>query len=306
MTDQSLGENLIQRPEGRFVSGYVAFVGAPNVGKSTLVNQLLDHRLSIVTSKPQTTRRRILGILNGDGHQILLLDTPGLMDAKYELHHAMLREVEDAVKDADVAVCLVDVNAPPAVSDVVRAIRIPRVLVVNKVDRLARREEVLPVLAAYGAMDLFTEIVPVSALNGDGVNELLRVVAARLPEGPPFYPLDQIAEQPERFFVGELVRERVFERFSDEIPYSTEVVVEQFTERSGAKDFIGAVVFVETESQKGILIGQGGKAIRALGEDARRAIEDFLAREVYLELRVKVLPKWRREAAALRRFGYRA
>lgn len=300
------GDNLIEKPEGRFVSGYVAFVGAPNVGKSTLVNRLLDHRLSIVTAKPQTTRRRILGILNGEGHQILLLDTPGLMDAKYELHHAMLREVEDALKDADLAVCLVDATVPPAVSDVVRAIRVPRILAVNKVDRLSRREEVLPVLAAYGAMDLFPEIVPLSALRGDGVDELLRVISSRLPEGPPFYPLDQIAEQPERFFVGELVREHIFERYSDEIPYSTEVVVDQFKERPGAKDFIGATVFVEAESQKGILIGQGGQAIRALGEDARRAIEDFLGREVYLELRVKVLPKWRRETAALRRFGYRA
>lgn len=290
---------------GGFRFGYVALVGPPNVGKSTLMNRFLEQRLAIVTPKPQTTRRRTLGILSDDQFQMVLLDTPGLMDPTYRLHHAMLREAEDALKDADLIVYLADPSQKPAVIDSVQRARAPKVLAINKTDRLRRKEELLPLLSAYHQLGIFEELVPISALHGDGVDELLGVLRDRLPEGPPLYPPDQIAEQSERFFVAELVRERIFALFHREVPYSTEVEIREFKERSTGKDYIEAMIFVESESQKRILIGKGGQAIKALGEEARLTIEEFLGREVFLELRVRVLEKWRTKEAALRRFGYR-
>lgn len=288
-----------------FRSGYLALVGAPNVGKSTLMNRLLQERLAIVTSKPQTTRRKTLGILNGEDYQLVILDTPGLMEARYDLHRAMLREAYQALEDADLILLLADARAPVAVPEAVRHAVRPRYLALNKVDLVPRREELLPVLSAWHETGLFEELFPISALDGTGVGELAKVTAGRLPFGPPFYPPDQLAEQPERFFAAEIIRERIFERFEEEVPYATEVVVEEFTERPEARDFIRAVIVVEQESQKGILIGRGGRAIRALGEEARLHLEAFLQRPVYLELRVRVMEKWRRRAAALRRLGYR-
>ncbi|MEZ4655738.1 MAG: GTPase Era [Candidatus Eisenbacteria bacterium] len=293
-------------PDGPFRCGYVALVGPPNVGKSTLMNRFLQQRLAIVTPKPQTTRRRTLGILSGPGFQIVLLDTPGLMDASYRLHRAMIREAEDALRDADVIVYLADASAPPKMIDAVAGARAPKILALNKVDKLRRKDEMLPVLSGFGDLGIFAEMIPISALQGDGVHELLAMLYARMPEGPPFYPLDQVAEQSERFFVAEIVRERIFEAYQEEVPYSTEVEINEFKERPSAKDFIEATIFVESESQKKILIGKGGQAIRQLGEDARMAIEEFLEREVFLSLRVRVLPKWRTKETALRRFGYRA
>jgi GTP-binding protein Era len=292
-------------PGTRFRCGYVALVGPPNVGKSTLMNRFLEQRLAIVTPKPQTTRRRTLGILSGDDFQMVLLDTPGLMDPAYRLHHAMLREATDALREADIIVYLTDPGSRPTVIDSVRQAAAPKVLAVNKTDRLRRKEELLPLLTAYYELGVFEELIPISALHGDGVDELLGILRARLPEGPPLFPPDQIAEQSERFFVAELVRERIFARYQEEVPYSAEVEIQEFKERPGAKDFIEAMVFVESDSQKRILIGKGGQAIKALGEEARIAIEEFLGREVFLSLRVRVLPKWRTKENALRRFGYR-
>ena len=269
------------------------------------MNRFLEQRLAIVTPKPQTTRRRTLGILSDDEFQMVLLDTPGLMDPSYRLHHAMLREAEEALKDADLIVYLTDPSHKPMVIDAVEKARAPKVLAINKTDRLRRKEELLPLLTAYHQLGIFEELVPISALHGDCVDELGGVLRERLPEGPPLYPPDQIAEQSERFFVAELVRERLFALFEKEVPYSTEVEIQEFKERSTGKDYIEALVFVESESQKRILIGKHGQAIKALGEEARIAIEEFLGREVFLELRVRVLEKWRTKDAALRRFGYR-
>lgn len=287
-------------------SGYAALVGEPNVGKSTLVNRLVAERLAIISPKPQTTRRRTLAIVSGADYQIVLLDTPGLMEPKYDLHHAMLREAEQALRDADVVLWMVEPGPARPMHPLVEATRARRLLVLNKVDLVPRKEELLPQLASYHDSGQFEEMIPISALGGDGVDRILAAIVERLPEGAPFYPPDQIAAQPERFFVGELVREQIFSHFRDEIPYATEVEVTEFREHPGAKDFIEAVIYVEQESQKAILIGKGGRAIRSLGEEARRAVQEFLGREVFLSLRVKVMEKWRRKAGALRRLGYQA
>ena len=292
-----------------FRSGYVALVGPPNVGKSTLMNRLLQSRLAIVSPKPQTTRRRILGIVSGEGHQIILLDTPGILDPKYLLQKAMMKTVSKVLSDADVACLLLDAHASSPgglkIPEELESFTGPRVAALNKIDVLRPKEKIIPILEEISETGLFADVVPLSALTGEGVDRLIPVLVGHLPIAPPFYPVDQITEQPERFFVAELIRERVFYQFEQEIPYAVEVEVTEFKERHGAKDFIQATLFVEQQSQKGILIGHGGQAIRKLGEQARGSIEEFLGRHVYLELRVKVAPKWRRNEAALRRLGYR-
>ncbi len=290
---------------GSFRSGYVAIAGLPNVGKSTLMNRLTQERLAIVTPKPQTTRRKTLGILSAEGFQIVFLDTPGLMRPRYELHRAMLREAREAADDADLILFLADPETPIGVPDLIRTRETPRVLALNKVDIVRPKENLLPLLEAWNGTGLFQELVPISALNGTGVDALLDVLVRFLPVGPALYPPDQIAEQPERFFVGEIIRERLFALYQKEIPYAAEVRVELFIERPGAKDFIEAWIFVEHESQKAILIGKGGKAIRTLGEEARREIDEFLGRPVFLSLRVRVMEEWRRRASSLRKLGYR-
>lgn len=288
-----------------FRCGFVAIVGEPNVGKSTLTNRLLRERLSIVTDKPQTTRRKTLGILNAEGYQAVLLDTPGLMAPRYELHQAMLREAREALVDADVILFLVEPDTRVEVPAAVRESGGRRFLVLNKVDLVTRKDDLLPILTAWNDTGFFEELVPISALEGHGTTALLDLIVPLLPLGPPFYPVDELATQPERFFVGEIIRERIFERFEKEIPYATEVTVEEFHERPGAKDYIEAWIHVEQQSQKAILIGADGAAIRGLGEEARGMIEEFLGRPVYLSLRVRVTPKWRKRPDALRRFGYR-
>jgi GTP-binding protein Era len=288
-----------------FRCGFVAIAGEPNVGKSTLTNRLLHERLSIVTAKPQTTRHKTLGLLQGDGFQAILLDTPGLMALRYKLHQAMMREAREALLDADLILFLVEPDSHVHVPAEVRECRGRRILVLNKVDLVKRRDDLLPLLTAWSEAGSFEELVPISALEGHGIEALLELIVPRLPEGPPFYPLDELATQPERFFVGEIIRERIFERFDKEIPYATEVVVQEFHERPGAKDYIEAWIHVEQDSQKAILIGAEGAAIRGLGEEARAMIEEFLGRPVYLSLRVRVTPKWRKNPEALRRFGYR-
>lgn len=300
----------IESPDGLHVpagfrSGYVALVGAPNVGKSTLMNQILAQKLAIVTPKPQTTRRRTLGILTSKDYQVVLLDTPGMMEPKYGLHEAMLREAIESLRDADVILYMVEGEANPHVIPEVASAQAKKVLVLNKVDRVSDKRKLLPLLAGYGEMSIFDAIVPLSALTGEGLPDLLEEMVRLLPEGPPFYPPDQIAEQSERFFVAEIVREKVFELYEQEVPYSTEVIVHEFHERAGAKDFIEAWIYVETQSQKKIVIGKGGSAVRTLGEAARQAVEEFLDREVFLSLRVRLLPKWRKREDALRKLGYK-
>ena len=295
--------------ERPFRCGYVALVGEPNAGKSTLMNRLVDSRLAIVSPRPQTTRRRTLGILSGDGYQMILLDTPGMLEPSYPLQAAMMKTVDEVLGDTDVACVLIDGPKlkPDAITwpEALRRFRGHRVAALNKIDRIHPKELLIPLMEEISRSDLFTEIVPISALTGDGVGRLLAVLVGALPAGSALYPDDQLTEQPERFFVGELVREQIMIRYAEEVPYAVEVEVAEFAERESSKDFIAVVLYVEQESQKGILIGRGGRAIKELGAAARAAIEEFLGRPVFLELRVKVAPKWRRDQTALRRLGYR-
>ncbi|MBM3317365.1 MAG: GTPase Era [Candidatus Eisenbacteria bacterium] len=309
MNDEDIGREPAAPPgaagETPFRSGYAAICGPPNAGKSTLLNRLIGERLAITTSRPQTTRRRMLGILSGEGFQIVFVDTPGILEPRYALQSAMMKEVGRALADADLLLLVTDIRAAELAPGVFEAARRkPLVVALNKADLVADRETSLPILDRLRAQAPEAEFFVLSALRGGGVDALRARLIELLPAGAPFYPPDQLTEHPERFFASELVREAIFERFHQEVPYSTEVQIDEFKERDAGKDYIAATIFVESESQKGILIGRGGRAIRDLGHQARGAIESFLGRPVYLELRVKVLPDWRKDPRALRRFGY--
>ncbi len=298
--------NLIDTPE-HFKSGYVAIIGLPNAGKSTLLNALLNIKLSIISSKPQTTRRRVLGILNKPEYQVVFIDTPGILKPKYKLHTRMMEQVHTALEDADLLVLIVDVTdrKHPVEIDLkaMNPKNKPVILLLNKVD-LIHKQDLLPLIDVYKEFYPFEEIIPISALEQDGVDKVEAEIVKRLPEHPPFYPVDVLSDQPERFFVAEIIREKIFERFFQEVPYSTEVVVEEFKERPSGKDYIYAIIYVERPSQKGIIIGKKGEALKKIGEAARQEIEAFLGRKVFLELRVKVNENWRFDERKLKRLGY--
>ena len=298
-------------------SGYVALVGAPNVGKSTLLNRWLGTKLSIVSPRPSTTRNRVLGILSEgegpeEGYQLVLLDTPGVVRPKYRLHQHMMRDVDRSLGDADVTVFLADATASRLTHDAqqaaerVQSFRGPVLLALNKVDQLGLVDEALPLVERYAEALGRTpdETVPISALGGAGCDVLLDLVLARIPEGPPYYPKDQLSEHPERFFVAEIVREAVFHQFRDEVPYATQVVVVTYEERPDGKDFVACDIVVERDSQKAILIGKGGAALKRLGRAAREEIEAFLGRGVYLQLYVKTRADWRDREGHLREYGF--
>lgn len=290
-------------------AGYVAIVGEPNVGKSTLMNALLDQKLSIVTSRPQTTRQRVLGILSTDEAQVIFLDTPGLLKPRYLLHKKMIQSAGLALQDSDVVLVLTEValgdSLPEPVESALAQVlgRKKTILVLNKVDTI-HRDEVLPLIEGFSKRGLFNDIVPVSALRRENLDELLRTILKDLPVHPPFYPSDIVSEQPERFFAAELVREKIFETFREEIPYSTAVEIVEFKEREQGKTYVSADIIVERDSQKGILIGKRGAALKDIGMRARKDIEEFIGRAVYLELRVKVRERWREDEGWLRRLGY--
>jgi len=296
-----------------FHAGYVTIIGNPNVGKSTLMNALVGQKISIVTPKPQTTRHKVLGILTGIDHQVIFLDTPGLLKPKYLLHEAMMNFAHAAIDDADLVLFMIEANHPhmghEAEQDVafqtLTGLKKTTYLVINKMDLIAK-QDALPIIAYYSEKHSFKEIFPISALNSQGTEELLRSITKDLPEHPPYYPSDIVSEQTERFFVSEMIRGRVFEQFRDEIPYSTAVEIIEFNEREGKKDLIIAEIYVERESQKGILIGKGGRALKEIGEEARKDIEGFLDRPVFLDLHVKVREKWREKEAWLKRLGYKS
>ncbi|MDZ7290910.1 MAG: GTPase Era [candidate division KSB1 bacterium] len=291
-----------------FKAGYVAIVGQPNVGKSTLLNALLHFKLAIVSPKPQTTRKRILGILNRPRSQMVFFDTPGIIEAHYRLQQALVRAAYQAIKEADVQILMVEPRETSHPADLAILNRLadtgkPIIVTINKIDTVPK-DNLLPVIAAFGDKRNVKEIVPISALHQDGTERLAEVLEKYLPEQEPFYDSDQITNHPERFLAAEIVREKIFLRYGEEIPYSTSVQIEDFVERPGHKDFIRAVIYVERESQKGIMIGKGGQALKQVGKLAREELEQLLGRPVYLELYVAVKEKWRERESELRNLGY--
>jgi GTP-binding protein Era len=287
-------------------AGTVALVGLPNAGKSSLLNRLLGTKLSIVTPLAQTTRERVVGIETADGVQMIFVDTPGLVEPAYLLHRSLLALAVESLDDADVAVLVVDASrAPPALAPAVletlRATPDRVVVALNKRDVASPGE--IAAAAAWVIRELGAESVEVSADSGDGVEALRAAIAARLPESPFLYPEEEISSQPVRFFVAELIRETIFEQYAEEVPYSAAVRVEEFRE-DRSPILIRASILIERPTQKGILVGKGGAAIRELGVRARAKIERFLDAHVYLDLWVKVLPKWRKSPLELRRLGF--
>lgn len=292
-----------------FKSGYVAIVGKPNVGKSTLINDFLGCKLSIVTPKPQTTRKKIMGVLTKEEYQIVFYDTPGVMEPRYELQKYMVKEAFDAIEDADVVLMMAEPFEPPTEWDKeilkkLSQVNTPVILAINKID-LIEKDSLIPILSAYDQQFKFAEIVPISALKGTNLDLMLNLIVKYLPEGEPFYPEDYMTDYNERFLASEIIREKVFEFYGEEIPYSTTVEIEEFKEREAGKDFIKAIIFVERDSQKGIIIGENGKAIKRVGVIAREEIEKQIGRKVYLELWVKVMEKWRKDKKKMYKLGYK-
>ena len=293
-------------------SGFVNIIGKPNVGKSTLMNALVGERMSIITSKPQTTRHRIIGLLSGDDFQIVFSDTPGIIDnPSYRMQRAMNRFAHSTFEDADIMLFVLDVNEQYAEDDPIierlRKVDVPLFLLINKIDTVPS-EKVEAVRSLWEKRVSFTHILPISALHKDGTEGLLDLIREHLPEGPEYYPKDQLTDRPERFFVSEIIREKILDQYHQEIPYSTDVIIESFKETTTNKGEelvrIEAIIFVARKSQKPILIGKEGKAIRKLGTEARLSLESWLERKVFLELRVKVRDNWRDDDQMLRKLGY--
>lgn len=290
-------------------SGFVAVVGRPNVGKSTLMNAYLGQKIAIVSDKPQTTRNRLLGILTRDDAQIIFVDTPGIHAPLHKLGEVMVEMAMRAIPDADVVLFMVDASVPPTGQDtlVAEAIReqggeLPVVIALNKVDLLPSPES--PYAEAYLGLLQPAAWLPVSATRGDNRDDLLNLVVAQLPLGPRYYPEDQITDQQTRFIAAELIREAALGRLHQEVPHSLAVVVNEFKQRSENMTYISATLFVERDTQKGIVIGQGGRTLKDIGRAARAEIEKLVGTSVFLELWVKVRPKWRKKEDELRRLGY--
>ena len=288
-----------------FRSGFVAIIGRPNAGKSTLLNALLEFKLAIATHKAQTTRHQILGILNEEDLQIIFLDTPGIIDPEYKLQEAMMQTVARSAKDADVLLHLVDVTRPPDEERVWNYIRQSRknvVLAINKTDK-ATEEQIAHAETTCKATYNYANVVHISAEQLTGLSELKQALAEQLPLSPPLYPPDQLSEHPVRFFVSELIREQIFLQFAQEIPYSCTVTISEFREEE-KMDHIYAEIIVSRDSQKGILIGKGGTKLKKLGTKAREQIEILTGKKANLQLFVKVREKWRDKDSYLKGYGY--
>ena len=292
-----------------FRSGFVALVGPPNVGKSTLLNRILDEKLAIVSPKPQTTRNRIAGVYHGDGYQVVFIDTPGIHRTYTPLHRSMVASAQAVFKEVDIIAAMIDMHRPdaPEISVILSSLRrskMPALLVINKIDR-GEKPGLLPIIDDYRRRYPFEAIIPVSALTGDGVDRLLSQVQSMLQPGPPLFPPDMKTDQPESFFFSEIIREKIYRHTSRELPYSSAVSVESIKENpERGMVSIEARIHVESESQKGILIGQGGRMIKSIGQSSREEIERRLGLKVFLGLKVRVEKNWSRNPRALRRLGY--
>jgi GTP-binding protein Era len=293
-----------------FKSGYVALIGAPNVGKSTLLNQLLKEKISITAPKPQTTRNRIVGILNHPGCQIILVDTPGIHKARDSFNQAMVETALGTLGEVDVVCVIIDATSPHSRIEEMILNRLekqesPVIVVLNKVDLVRNKGDLLPLLEKLGSEWPSHAIIPISALTGDGVNLLLDELMDLLPEGPRYYPEDYLTDQPERFLVAELIREKIFHLVHQEIPYAVAVTIDTFTDDpNGRRIEIEATIHVERDSQKGIIIGKKGQMLKEIGKQARLDIEALLGCHIFLGLFVRVQKNWRKDARARADFGY--
>ena len=287
-------------------AGYVNIIGKPNVGKSTLMNAMVGEKLSIITSRAQTTRHRIHGILNTPEYQVIFSDTPGILDPSYKLQESMLKAARSALVDADILIYLTEIDDIPDPEDkflqkVARA-KVPVLLVINKID-LSNQEKVRSCMELWEKILPKAELIPISALKKFNVNSIFNRILEHLPESPPYFAKDALTDKSERFFVGEMIREKILLYYKQEIPYAVEVEVESFKEEARLIR-ISALIYVERESQKGILIGNEGKALKKVGRESRLDMEAFFQKKVFLELRVKVKKDWRNNERSIKNFGY--
>ncbi|SFN69913.1 GTP-binding protein Era [Salegentibacter flavus] len=287
-------------------AGFVNIIGNPNVGKSTLMNAFVGEKLSIITSKAQTTRHRILGIVNGEDFQMILSDTPGIIKPAYQLQESMMSFVKSAFEDADVLIYMVEIGEQElkdeAFFDQIIQAKIPVLLLLNKIDK-SNQEELESQVALWTEKVPNAEIFPISALEGFNVAEVFNRIIELLPEAPPFYPKDTLTDKPERFFVNEIIREKILMHYKKEIPYSVEIDTQEFFEEEKIIR-MRSVIMVERDTQKGIIIGHKGAALKRVGVEARKDLEKFFGKQVHLELYVKVNKNWRSDQRQLKRFGY--
>lgn len=286
-------------------AGFVSIIGNPNAGKSTLMNALLGEELSITSPKAQTTREKVLGILNGDDYQIVFSDTPGILNPHYKLQESMLKSIENSLDEADVFILITDVGEDfknPEIIERVQKKQMPILLLINKIDTVTQ-EIALQKVEEWKARFPQAEVIPISALHKFQTERIVELILRHLPENPPYYPKDELSDRNLRFFAAETIRKHILLQYQQEIPYSVQVEIEYYKEMEGL-DRIGAVIYVEKESQKGILIGKGGAALKKVGMAARKEFEKFLGKKLFLDLRVKVLKNWRNDDRLLQRFGY--
>ena len=287
-------------------SGFVTIIGNPNVGKSTFLNNIIGEKISIISDKAQTTRHRLLGILNNNDYQIVFTDTPGIINTKYELQNTMMNLVKKSLEDSDLIIYMVGNDKKDVINkniqELINNSNIKLFLLINKVD-LMTQKEVKDLLNYWRKKYNPFKIIPVSALNKYNLDSVLIQLIKELPESPPYFPKDTLTDRSTRFIVSEIIREKVFKRYSQEIPYSTEVVVERYKEKENIVE-INCIIYVERESQKGILIGKNGKALKSLGISSRKSIQNFIDKKVFLTFNVKVLKHWRRKKEQLKNLGY--
>ena len=286
-------------------AGFVNIIGNPNVGKSTLMNALVGEKLSIITSKAQTTRHRIMGIVNGEDFQIIYSDLPGILTPNYKLQEKMMKFIDNALKDADIFLYMVEVGETKYNEKIIEKIKkskIPTLILINKID-LSNQEKVEEQINYWSEVFVEAQVMPISAITSFNTEKVLQHIIDLLPENPPFYPKDELTDKTMRFFISEIIREKILLFYKQEIPYSVEVVVESYKE-SKAIIKIGTNIYVTRESQKMIILGKQGRAIKKVGIEARKDIEEFVGKQVYLELTVKVNKDWRDNSRQLKRFGY--
>lgn len=295
--------------EPKHYAGFVAMVGRPNVGKSTLTNSLIGEKIAIMSDRPQTTRNRIMCIMNTDNAQIMFLDTPGIHKPHHKLGEYMVRTAEGTLQEVDVILFIVDVTEKRGagedyILELLKKVKTPVILVCNKIDKLQDKSKLFKIMEDYSKLYKFAAVVPVSALTDGQFPGLVQEITKLLPEGPAYYPDDMITDQPERVIAGEMIREKVLRLTRDEVPHAIAVEVDEFKERDDKNIYIRATIFVERDSQKGIIIGAKGGMLKKIGQQARADLEKLLYCKIYLDLWVKVKPDWRNQNKALKQFGY--